>query len=64
VRVIQGAGEGLNSVRKRYDEPPAMDQPDIVVCAGALDIPVPASIVGHPLFRASSEVAGPARLGG
>jgi len=46
VRVIQGAGEGLNSVRKRYDEPPAMDQPDIVVCAGALDIPVPASIVG------------------
>jgi len=55
VRVIQGAGEGLNSVRKRYDEPPAMDQPDIVVCAGALDIPVPASIVGAPLFRASSE---------
>jgi hypothetical protein len=46
VRIVQGGGEGLNSVRHRYKEPPALDQPDIVVCAGAWDVPVPGSIVG------------------
>lgn len=45
VRIVQGAGQNLNSVRARYDEPPALDQPDVVVCAGALDLAVPGSLV-------------------
>ena len=31
----------MNSVRQRYNEPPAAAQPDIVVCAGAMDLAVP-----------------------
>jgi hypothetical protein len=58
VRVVQGAGEALNSVRERYNEPPASDQPDIVVCAGALDLVVPASLIGPSV---SSSIVG---LGG
>ena len=57
VRVVQGGGEGLNSVRERYDEPPALDQPDIVVCAGASDLAVPGSLispgVGSSIVRPS-----------
>ncbi|MGD0973439.1 MAG: hypothetical protein ABR866_05085 [Candidatus Korobacteraceae bacterium] len=46
VRVIQGAGQGLNSVRDRYKEPPALPQADIVVCAGSLDLGAPGSLIG------------------
>jgi hypothetical protein len=46
IRVIQGAGEALNTVRERHSEPPAAAQPDIVVCAGAVDIPLPGKILG------------------
>ncbi len=45
IRVIQGAGEAVNTVRERYKEPPAARQPDIVVCAGALDIPIPGHLI-------------------
>ena len=55
IRVIQGAGEAITTVRERYKEPPAACQPDVVVCAGALDIPVPgyliASGVGASVVR-------------
>ena len=55
IRVVQGAGQALNSVRERYNEPPALDQPDVVVCAGALDLAVPASLmspgVGSSIVR-------------
>jgi hypothetical protein len=45
VRVVQGAGEAITTVRERYKEPPAALQPDVVVCAGALDIPIPAHLI-------------------
>ena len=45
VRIIQGAGEGINTVRERYKEPPAAIQPDAIVCAGALDLPVPGHLI-------------------
>lgn len=45
IRVIHGAGEAVNTVRERYREPPAARQPDMVVCAGALDIPVPGHLI-------------------
>lgn len=58
VRVVHGAGQALNSVRARYKEPPALRQPDIVVCAGALDLAVPGSLmspgVGASIVRPSS----------
>lgn len=54
VRVINGAGELLSAVRERYVEPPSLVQPDIVVCAGATDIGVPASII--PSGRGASTV--------
>jgi hypothetical protein len=45
IRVVQGAGEAVNTVRERYKEPPAARQPDMVVCAGALDITIPGSLI-------------------
>src|ERR1035437_511149 len=46
VRVVNGAGQGLNSVREQYREPPALSAADIVVCAGAVDLGVRGSIIG------------------
>jgi hypothetical protein len=45
VRVVQGAGQSLNTVKEKFKESPALMQPDIVVCAGAIDIPVPARLI-------------------
>lgn len=45
IRVVQGAGQDLNSVRERYKEPPALEQPDIVACAGAFDLRVPGRLI-------------------
>ena len=45
VRVVHGAGEAVSTVRERYREPPALYPPDIVVCAGSLDIPVPGHLI-------------------
>lgn len=45
VRIVQGAGKDINSVRQRFNEPPAISQPDVVVCAGAEDYGVPGRIV-------------------
>lgn len=45
IRVVNGGGHGLNSVRERYKEPPAITQPDIVVCAGAIDLRIPGSVI-------------------
>jgi len=46
VRVVNGAGQGLTSVREQYREPSALITADIVVCAGAVDWSVPGSIIG------------------
>jgi hypothetical protein len=45
IRVINGGGQGLTSVRENYKEAPAAIQPDMVVCAGALDVPIPGSVI-------------------
>jgi hypothetical protein len=45
IRVVNGAGQAMNSVRGCYKEPPAAVQPDIVVCAGAQDLSVPGNLI-------------------
>ncbi|MEA3015179.1 MAG: hypothetical protein QOD42_3724 [Sphingomonadales bacterium] len=49
IRIVNGAGQGLADVRERYLEPATIDQSDIVVCAGAVDLGVPAALIasGH-----------------
>ena len=47
IRVVNGAGEALATVRKRYNEPTTVPQSEIVVCAGAIELGVPASIIPH-----------------
>jgi hypothetical protein len=45
IRVVQGGGQSLAAVREKYDEPPALPSPDIVVCAGAIDLTIPATVI-------------------
>lgn len=45
IRVVNGAGQGLTDVQGRYKEPPTVEQPEIVVCAGAIDLGVPARVI-------------------
>jgi hypothetical protein len=45
VRVVNGAGEGLTVVQGRYKEPITIPQPDLVICAGAIDLGVPGKLV-------------------
>jgi hypothetical protein len=45
IRIVNGAGQRLADVRERYLEPATMTQPDIVICAGAVDLGVPATLI-------------------
>jgi hypothetical protein len=45
VRVLNGAGAVLNNLKMRFNEPPAVDEADIVVAVGAVDLGVPGNIV-------------------
>lgn len=45
IRVVQGAGKAISAVRERYKEPPAMSQPDVIVCAGGLDLAIPGHLI-------------------
>jgi hypothetical protein len=45
IRVVHGGGEALEAVRQRYNEPPAVAQADIVICAGALALGTPGAII-------------------
>jgi hypothetical protein len=45
VRVVQGGGQAIESVRQKYMEPPALASPDIVVCAGAQAIGTPGAVI-------------------
>ncbi len=47
IRIVHGAGQAMNSVRQKYNEPSAAAQPDIVVCAGAMDLSVPGYLMNH-----------------
>jgi hypothetical protein len=47
VRVLNGAASGkdVESIRQGHREPPTLPQPDIVICAGAVDLVVPARLI-------------------
>ena len=60
VRVVQGGGQSLSAVRERYDEPPALASADIVICAGATDLNMPATVISS---GAGASVVRPARGG-
>lgn len=45
MRIIQSAGQSLNAVKERFNEPPTIVQPDVVVCAGAVDDRLPGRLV-------------------
>lgn len=61
VRIVNGAGRGLDDVRQEYLEPPTRAQPDIVLCAGAIDLGVPAKLIAS---GKGASVVSPAAGGG
>jgi SIR2-like domain len=60
IRVVQGGGQSLSAVRERYDEPPAFTGADIVICAGATDLTMPATVIPS---GAGASVVRPAKGG-
>jgi hypothetical protein len=56
IRVVNGAGRALSEVRDRFGQAPAIVAPDIVVCAGAADLGVPANVVRK---NAGASIVGP-----
>jgi hypothetical protein len=47
IRIVNGAGQGLSDVQGRHKEPPTLPQSDIVVCAGAIELGVPARLIAR-----------------
>jgi hypothetical protein len=45
IRVVHGGGQSIGVVRQAYDEAPAISPPDIVVCAGAVNLGTPGRII-------------------
>lgn len=45
IRIVNGAGQGLTDVQREYKEPTTIAQSDIVVCAGAIELGVPARLI-------------------
>ena len=45
IRVVNGAGQGLTDVQGAYKEPTTVAQSEIVVCAGAIELGVPAKLI-------------------
>jgi hypothetical protein len=45
IRIVNGAGQGLTTIQGKYKEPATVPQPDIVLCAGAVDLGVPARLI-------------------
>jgi len=45
IRIVNGAGQGLRDVQARYKEPTTVAQSEIVVCAGAIELGVPARLI-------------------
>lgn len=61
IRIVNGAGKGLNDVRQAHIEPSTTQQPEIVVCAGAIDLGVPAKLIASGL---GASIVSPAPGGG
>jgi hypothetical protein len=63
IRVVNGAGQGLSTIQSAYKEPSTLEQAEIVICAGAINLGVPARVVA--MGRGASVVrpgaGGPAR---
>ena len=47
VRIVHGAGQGLDTVKRRFEQAPLATQADIVVCAGSLNQGVPAYLISR-----------------
>jgi hypothetical protein len=45
IRIINGAGQGLNDVKAQNKEPATLVHAEVVVCAGAVDLAVPARLI-------------------
>jgi hypothetical protein len=45
IRVVNGAGQDLAAVQEKYKEPATSPQPEIVICAGAVDLGVPFRLI-------------------
>jgi hypothetical protein len=45
IRIVNGGGRAIAEVRSEYKEPATMLPSDIVVCAGAIDLAVPATLI-------------------
>jgi len=45
IRIIHGSGQGLETVRQRYNEPPVISPADIVICAGSQSLGTPGAII-------------------
>jgi len=58
IRVVNGAGQGIESIKGKYKEPAVLHAADIVLCAGAIRLGLPARII--PKSRGASIVRGAA----
>jgi hypothetical protein len=45
IRVVNGAGKALADAREGYKEPPTLAQSELVVCAGAIELGIPAKLI-------------------
>ncbi len=58
IRIVNGAGQGLTQVKEEFKEPTTFQQSEIVVCAGATELGVPAKLIasgrGASMVRPSS----------
>jgi hypothetical protein len=61
IRVVHGAGQTLETVRERFKEPPALAAADVIICAGAQSVGIPATVIATGL---GASVVRPASGGG
>ena len=53
IRVLNGAGRELGAMWEAHVEPPTIDEPDVCVCAGAIDLGVPGRVVSSGFGKSS-----------
>ncbi len=61
IRIVNGSGKVMQSVKEAHKEPTSLPQADMVVCTGAIDLGVPARIVAS---GKGASVVSPASGGG
>lgn len=45
IRVVNGSGKVVETMRQAHKEPTSLPQPDMVICTGAIDLGVPARLI-------------------